>query len=107
MAKLGTIEILDPIVVRILRSKSPEERIQQAYGSNRLVRQRLASHFAYEHPEWSAQQINKAVAERLLHGTVSPEPHSGRVSHRVLAVSTTSRTADPPPISHQFAGVRS
>jgi hypothetical protein len=52
-----------------LRSKSPQERIQQAYGCNRLVRERLASHFAFDHPEWSTEQITKAVAERLLNGT--------------------------------------
>jgi len=69
MASLGTIEILDPVVAAILRSKSPQERIQQAYGCNRLVRERLTSHFAFEHSEWSTEQITKAVAERLLNGT--------------------------------------
>jgi hypothetical protein len=69
MDRLGTIEILDPIVAGILRSKSPEERIQQAYDCNRLVRERLAAHFAHEHSDWSTEQIRKAVAERLLNRT--------------------------------------
>jgi hypothetical protein len=66
MSKLGTIEILDPVVAGILRSKSPEERIQLAYDCNRLVRERLASHLASEHSDWTTEQIRKAVAERLL-----------------------------------------
>jgi hypothetical protein len=66
MASLGTIEILDPMVAEILRSKSPEERIQQAFDCNRLVRERLAAHFAHEHSDWSTEQIKEAVAGRLL-----------------------------------------
>jgi hypothetical protein len=64
-----SIEIVDPIVAECLRAMTPWQRIQQAYGSNRLIRQRLAAHFTDGHPEWSPEQIQAAVAERLLRGT--------------------------------------
>lgn len=67
--RIGTIEIPDAEVVRVLRGKSPGERIQMAYESNRLVRERLRAHLAYEHPDWTEQQLAGAVAERMLYGT--------------------------------------
>lgn len=70
MPKLGTVELMDPIVLECLRAMTTEQRIQQAYSSNRLVRQRLAAHFADEHPDWNEVQIQRAVAERLLHGSI-------------------------------------
>lgn len=67
--EMRTLEILDAEVVRSLRLKSPGERIEMAYESNRLVRERLHAHFAHEHPDWSEQQLTRAVAERMLYGT--------------------------------------
>jgi hypothetical protein len=64
-----TIEFPDAEVVRVLRRLSPGERLQMAYDSNRLVRERLRAHLAHEHPDWSEARLDAAVAERMLYGT--------------------------------------
>jgi len=66
---IRTVEIPDAEVVRALRRKTSGERIQMAYESNRLVRERLHAHLAREHPDWIEQQLARAVAERMLYGT--------------------------------------
>lgn len=60
------IEQLDPQVVAILRTKSPIERCQMAFESNRLVRERLRAHLRYEHPDWDDSQLAAEVARRVL-----------------------------------------
>lgn len=69
MKLLPPFEIVDPAVAECLRNLTPGQRIHQAYGSNRLVRERLKAHFSELHPEWNEQQIQQAVAERMLYGT--------------------------------------
>ena len=63
------IEVLLPAVARALRARSPGQRVQMAYESNQLVRERLRAHLQFAHPEWSPEQVDGAVAKRLLHGT--------------------------------------
>lgn len=63
------IEVLLPEVVLALRSKRPVERVQMAYDSNRLVRERLRAHLSFTHPTWDQDQIEREIAKRLLHGT--------------------------------------
>ena len=60
------IEQLDPQVVAILRTKSPAERCQMAFESNRLVRERLRAHLHHEHPDWDDPQIAAEIARRVL-----------------------------------------
>lgn len=67
--EMGTIEILDPQVVCALRDKTPAERVEMAFASNRLVRERLHAHLSYEHPDWTETQLLDAVAKRMLYGT--------------------------------------
>jgi len=67
---IRVVETPDAELVRVLRGKSPGERIQMAYESNRLVRERLGAHLAREHPEWTEQELARAVAERMLHGAI-------------------------------------
>ena len=64
------IEVLDHDIILILKSKTPAERLAMAFASHRMVRLRLAGHFRTLHPEWTVEQIDEAVARRLLSGTV-------------------------------------
>jgi hypothetical protein len=59
-------ELPDPMVMEILGKKTPEERIALGFAANRAVRERLRAHFAFEHPDWTDEQLNAAVAERML-----------------------------------------
>lgn len=63
------IELLDPEMVAVMKSKSPAEKLAMAFASNRLVRLRLAGHFRTEHPDWTNDQIDAAVAKRVLNGS--------------------------------------
>jgi len=67
--KPQSIELLDDVMVDVLRTKTPTERLAVAFDCNRFVRLRLKGHFATRHPHWTPEQIAAAVAERLLHGT--------------------------------------
>lgn len=63
------IELLDEAMIEVLRKKTPAERLAVAFQCNRMMRLRLAGHFETRHPDWTADQIQAAVAERMLHGT--------------------------------------
>jgi hypothetical protein len=66
---VGRIEILDPAIVRILRSKTPAERLAMVFAANRTMRLRLEGHLRTHHPEWTDQQIQGESAKRMLGGT--------------------------------------
>ncbi len=68
--EIGRIELLEPEVIRILRQKSPSERIAMAFEANRFVRERLRAHLVRENPDWTDEQLARAIAQRMLHGTV-------------------------------------
>lgn len=67
--KPWTIEPMDPAMVESLRSKSPGERLQIAWGMWRSAREMLLNLLRHEHPEWSDEQVRSEVARRLAHGS--------------------------------------
>ena len=64
------IEFLDEAAISMFKSKTPAERLAMAFASHRMVRLRLAGHFQTLHPEWTREEVDAAVAGRLLSGTV-------------------------------------
>jgi hypothetical protein len=63
------IEVVDDIVVPILRAKTPAERILMAAAAQRTAREILAARYQSLNPDWSAAQVNAAVARRMIGGT--------------------------------------
>ncbi|MEI8020565.1 MAG: hypothetical protein WCH39_20345 [Schlesneria sp.] len=63
-------EIPDTEVIALMKSTTPAERLEMAFASHRLVRQRLAGHFRTLHPEWTDEDVEKAIAGRFLGETV-------------------------------------
>lgn len=63
------IELLDPVIVKILQNKSPAERLAMAFAANRTMRLRLEGHLRTYHPEWTHAQIHGEIAKRMLGGT--------------------------------------
>lgn len=53
--------------VAIYRAMTPEQRWQQAVRMNRSMRALLAAGFRDRHPKWTDSEINRAVADRILH----------------------------------------
>ena len=63
------IEVLDDDMVEVLRKKTPIERVAMVLDANRTMRLMLEAYFRERHPEWDDDQIDAAVARRLLGDT--------------------------------------
>jgi len=62
------LEVLDPMVIEIMRRKTPAERLQIAYQLNRFARSRVREHLRDTHPDWTEDQVNSELAARMLRG---------------------------------------
>jgi hypothetical protein len=51
----------------IYRAMQPAQRLQQALRMNRQMRSLMDAALRAEHPEWTAEQRQRAIAERILH----------------------------------------
>jgi hypothetical protein len=67
--KRPCIELLDPAIVEILRSKTPVERVAMIFAANRTMRLRLEGHLRSCHPDWDADTIRREIARRMCRGT--------------------------------------
>ncbi|MCL5676851.1 MAG: hypothetical protein M1602_03100 [Firmicutes bacterium] len=65
----GQIEIVDPVMVEVLRLKTGAERLRIAHGMWASTRARLDAYLRREHPDWDDEQINREILRRLLHGS--------------------------------------
>jgi hypothetical protein len=63
------IEVLDEEMAEVLRHKTPAERLQIAFGCNRMARLVIEGHLRTIHPDWTDQQVMAEVARRMLGGT--------------------------------------
>jgi hypothetical protein len=63
---LSRIEVMDAEMVRVMKSKTPEERLAMVFDANRTMRLVLEAHFRDRHPEWDQSQIAAAIARSLL-----------------------------------------
>ncbi|HTN01122.1 hypothetical protein [Planctellipticum variicoloris] len=63
------VDHIEPEMVRILREKTPAERLAIANGMWRSARDMLRNLLRAEHPEWSDDEVDAAVARRLADGT--------------------------------------
>lgn len=59
----GQIEVVDEVMVNILRQKTPAERIRIAFNLRVSVRKMLMVHLQRTHPEWSAEAVEKEVVD--------------------------------------------
>jgi hypothetical protein len=63
------IEILDDVMVTVLRALTPEKRLAISFGCNRTARLCLAAGLRVRHPDWSDDQISAEVARSMTRGT--------------------------------------
>lgn len=61
------VEILDSMSVKILRQKTPAERLQQAFGMWDFAMVVMRSSIVRDHPDWSDQQIQQEIFRRVRH----------------------------------------
>ena len=69
-SRIGTIEIVDDRVAEILRTKTTAERLAIADGMWRFAQQMIRAIVAREHSDWSEDEIERQVAQRMSHGVV-------------------------------------
>jgi hypothetical protein len=62
------IEVIDRDHAAMLRRLTPAERLDLVFAANRHVRQLMAAGTKMRHPDWTAEQIERDVTERWLHG---------------------------------------
>ena len=63
-------EVMDDVMVEVLRSKTPAERLAMAHGMWRYARNLLRSILRGQHPDWTEEEINRETARRLSHGAI-------------------------------------
>ena len=62
------IEIVDPQMAEIYRSKTVTQRIQMMLDANATMRLLIAGALRTQNPDWSEQAISQEVAGRMLNG---------------------------------------
>jgi len=60
------IELPDPLVVAILRTKTPGERMNMAADAWDFAREWIAAAVRSQHPDWAPHEVDREVARRLL-----------------------------------------
>lgn len=63
------IELPDAEMVAVLAAKTGAERLAIAAGMFRSARRMIEAHLRSEHPDWDPATLERAVAQRLGHGT--------------------------------------
>jgi hypothetical protein len=63
------VDAVEPQMVEVLRGKSPAERIEIAASLWRHARQLLEWRLRSTHPECTAEERDRLIAERLAHGS--------------------------------------
>jgi hypothetical protein len=62
------VELLDPMVVEILRRKTPAERLALAFAAHRTMRLRMEGHLRTRHPDWDTPTVMREIARRISRG---------------------------------------
>lgn len=64
------IEVIDDVMAKILREKTPQQRLAIAFGMWSSAKKQLSNYLRTEYPDWSEAMIQKEVSRRMSHGTV-------------------------------------
>jgi len=62
------VEVVDDIMIPCLRAKTEAERLEMAAGMWRYARDTYLSLARQQHPEWSAEEIQREAKRRLCAG---------------------------------------
>jgi hypothetical protein len=63
------IEVVDEAVARILRRKTPAERVKMISDAHRTMRLIVEGGLRTRHPDWNDQQVKAEVVRRMTRGT--------------------------------------
>jgi hypothetical protein len=62
--------MIDDQMADVLRPKTPLERLEMAESMQRMARGLIRDKLRLDHPDWTAEQIDREVARRISHGAV-------------------------------------
>jgi hypothetical protein len=62
--------MVDDAMAAILRRKTEAERLAIAFGMWDFAQQMIRANLAAEHPDWTAEQIQRETARRMSPGAV-------------------------------------
>lgn len=62
------LEVVDDVMCKILRQKSPLERLKIAFGLWSSARKQLFHYLRSLHPDWDEKRISSEVIRRISHG---------------------------------------
>jgi Rv0078B-related antitoxin len=62
------VEIIDPIIIEILRKKTPAQRLEQAFNMWETACCIVRGAVRQQHPEFSEAEVLRESARRLSHG---------------------------------------
>jgi Rv0078B-related antitoxin len=63
-------EMVDDVMVEVLRTKTPDEKLAMADSMWRMARDLIRDKLRQDHPDWSEDQIARETARRLSHGAI-------------------------------------
>ncbi len=66
----AVVEVMDPMVVEIMRKKRPEERLAISFGMWESARVMIRGTLQQNYPDWSEEQVNQELVRRISHGEV-------------------------------------
>lgn len=59
------VEVMDPMVVEIMRKKTPLERLTIAFEMWDSARAMIQSNLRRQHPDWTEDQVQREIARRM------------------------------------------
>jgi len=68
--KLEDIEVVDEDLAKVLREKTPAQRVAMIGDAHRTARQLTAAGVRILHAEWDEDRVQREVTQRLLHGAI-------------------------------------
>ncbi len=69
-SKQPVVEMMDPMMVEVMRQKSPAERLAIACGMWESARSIIRGTIRQQHPNWSEERVNREIARRISHGVI-------------------------------------
>lgn len=64
------IEVLDELMIEVLRKKTPQQRLTIAFNLWDSAKKQLTNYLCSLHPDWDEKKIQNEVVRRLSHGTI-------------------------------------
>ncbi|HBO84775.1 MAG: hypothetical protein A2073_07445 [Deltaproteobacteria bacterium GWC2_42_11] len=62
------IEIIDDIMARVLREKTPQQRLAIAFNMWSFAQKQLTHYLHSIHADWNDEKVQQEAAKRLSHG---------------------------------------